>query len=137
MTGLPIGYGGALVVRTDFSSPGSWALLCEALTTPNDQGFLPVVHLVGDPRLAGATCDEVRSLLPERYTHPLLVLADGPALASSEQPLVVVDLRERPGRFIRVVAARLWSIENNLSISNMDFDDFAGNVDADGVFRGF
>ncbi|MFB7125410.1 MULTISPECIES: DUF6924 domain-containing protein [unclassified Kitasatospora] len=48
-----------------------------------------------------------------------------------------MDLRERPGRCIRVVAARLWSIENNLSISNMDFDDFAGNVDADGVFRGF
>jgi len=31
----------------------------------------------------------------------------------------------------------MWSVENNLSISNMDFSDFADSADADGVFRGF
>jgi hypothetical protein len=29
------------------------------------------------------------------------------------------------------------SIENNLSLFNMDFWEFADNVDDDGVFRGF
>lgn len=31
----------------------------------------------------------------------------------------------------------LWGIENNLSIANMDFDEFADAVDEDGVFRDF
>jgi len=30
-----------------------------------------------------------------------------------------------------------WSIENNLSGANMDFDEFANAVGDDGVFRGF
>ncbi|MFJ6504787.1 MULTISPECIES: DUF6924 domain-containing protein [unclassified Streptomyces] len=46
------------------------------------------------------------------------------------------DLQVR-GRGVRVVAAQLWSIENNLSGANMDFEDFVGAVDEDGVFRGF
>jgi hypothetical protein len=28
-------------------------------------------------------------------------------------------------------------VENNLSLANMDFHEFADNVGADGVFRGF
>jgi hypothetical protein len=31
----------------------------------------------------------------------------------------------------------MWSVENNLSLSNLDYDDFANSVDAFGVFRGF
>jgi hypothetical protein len=31
----------------------------------------------------------------------------------------------------------MWGIENNLSIANMDFEEFAENVDDDGIFRGF
>jgi hypothetical protein len=52
-------------------------------------------------------------------------------------PLIVVDLWRERGRCVRVLAAELWSIENNLSEVNMDFEDFAGAVDNDGVFRGF
>jgi hypothetical protein len=31
----------------------------------------------------------------------------------------------------------MWGVENNLSIANMVFAEFAGAVDEDGVFRGF
>jgi len=31
----------------------------------------------------------------------------------------------------------MCSVENNLSIANMDFSEFADNVDKDGIFRGF
>jgi hypothetical protein len=31
----------------------------------------------------------------------------------------------------------MWSVENNLSLANMDFDEFADAVDAAGIFRGF
>jgi hypothetical protein len=30
-----------------------------------------------------------------------------------------------------------WSVENNLSLANMDFEEFANAVDVDGLFRGF
>jgi hypothetical protein len=75
-------------------------------------------------------------LVPEDYGHPLLVVADKTALASAELPLLVIDLWEERGRGIRVVTTELWGIENNLSLANMDFHEFAGSVDEDGVFRG-
>jgi hypothetical protein len=31
----------------------------------------------------------------------------------------------------------MWNIENNLSLANMIFDEFAMAVNHDGVFRGF
>ncbi|XUL88204.1 DUF6924 domain-containing protein [Streptomyces galilaeus] len=65
----------------------------------------------------------------------VVVLADSATAASTERPLLVVDLVAE--RCVRVAAAELWSIENNLSGANMDFDEFADAVDDDGVFRGF
>lgn len=41
------------------------------------------------------------------------------------------------GRTFRIIPSEMWGIENNLSIANMDFRDFADSADADGVFRGF
>jgi hypothetical protein len=35
------------------------------------------------------------------------------------------------------VPSRACDIENNLSLANMAFHDFADSVDPDGVFRGF
>lgn len=49
----------------------------------------------------------------------------------------MVDLDDEPGRTFRVIPRELWSVENNLSIANMDYRDFADSVGADGVFRGF
>jgi hypothetical protein len=31
----------------------------------------------------------------------------------------------------------LWDVDNNLNISNMDWEDFSGAAGEDGVFRGF
>ncbi|NEA61622.1 hypothetical protein [Streptomyces sp. SID12488] len=126
-----------MVVRTDFSSDAAWENLRLALSSPSEDDFLPNVELVSDRRFAGMTSAEAVTLLPADHQHPILVLADATALASEEFPLLVVDLREEHGRCLRVVASELWGIENNLSISNMDFREFAAAVDADGVHRGF
>jgi hypothetical protein len=32
--------------------------------------------------------------------------------------------------------SELWTVENNLNIANMDWQEFAAAVDEDGVFRG-
>ncbi|SED57610.1 hypothetical protein SAMN05216489_03822 [Streptomyces sp. 3213] len=125
----------ALVVRTDFSSDDAWNAVREALFSPTEEGFLPNVALVDDRQYEGLTPDLVLGLIPAGYQHPLVVLADSATAASTERPLLVVDLMAE--RRVRVAAAELWSIENNLSGANMDFDEFAEAVDDDGVFRGF
>lgn len=126
-----------LVVRTDFSADGAWDALRAALHSPSKDGFLAGVALVDDRSYEGLTPDQVIGLKHSAYSHPLLVLADSVAVTSAELPLLVVDLRGDRGRCVRVVAAELWGIENNLSAANMDFEDFAGAVGNDGVFRGF
>ncbi|MFJ8010822.1 DUF6924 domain-containing protein [Streptomyces fagopyri] len=125
-----------LVVRTDFSADGAWDALREVLFSPSRDGFMANVALVDDRRHEGLRPDQVIDLIPAEYQHPLLVLADSVTVAP-EWPLLVADLRVERGRCVRVVAAELWSIENNLSGANMDFEEFAGAVDDDGVFRGF
>jgi hypothetical protein len=59
-------------------------------------------------------------------------------MSSAEMPLLVIGWGwEDHGRQLRVVAPMLWSIENNLSAVNMDFEEFADSADEDGVFRDF
>ncbi len=127
----------ALVVRTDFSAEDAWNALRAVLYSFSREGFLANVALVDDRMYEGLTPDQALELVPAGYQHPLLVLADSVAVASAELPLLVVDLREERGRCVRVVAAELWGIENNLSEANMNFAEFSGAADEDGVFRGF
>ena len=54
----------------------------------------------------------------------------------TDYPLLVVDLQEERGRQFRAVAAEVALVDNNLSIANMGFEEFAGLVDESGVFRG-
>jgi hypothetical protein len=49
----------------------------------------------------------------------------------------VVDLHRQRGRTFRAIPSQIRAIENNLSLANMDFAEFADNAGADGVFRGF
>lgn len=127
----------ALVVRTDFSADRAWHALRASLHSPSSDGFTADLALVDDRRYEGLAPEQVIGLIPAGYRHPLLVLADSVAVASNEWPLLVVHLRGEHGPRVRVTAAELWSIENNLSGANMDFDEFARAVDGDGVFRGF
>lgn len=124
-------------MRTDFSTDGAWEAVREALCSPSEDGFLPNVALIDDRQYEGLTPDQVLDLVPADYQHPLVVLADPVTVASTEWPLLVADLRAERRPWVRVVAAELWSIENNLAGANMDFDEFADAVDDDGVFRGF
>ncbi|MFD8482421.1 DUF6924 domain-containing protein [Kitasatospora sp. NPDC059673] len=128
---------GALVVRTDFADPAAWQRLCEVLATPTEEGFLPAVVPVDDPAFSGLHLAGLTAHLPSGYHHPLLVLADRRALTDPELPLLVAHLRDPATPTVRVVATRLWSVENNLSISNLDFADYLRSTDPDGVHRGF
>ena len=136
MTTLPT-TAGTPVLRTDFSDQTAWEALLTVIATPDEDDFRAYVEFVEDTAHRDLTPEQLLALVPEEFGHPILIVADRVALTSPEMPLLVIDLREERGRAIRVAVENLWSIENNLSISNMDFVEFARAVDEDGVFRGF
>jgi len=69
--------------------------------------------------------------------HPLAFVADRLTVTDPEQPVLVVDLAHESGRTFRVIPSQMWAVENNLSLANMEYAEFADNADPDGVFRGF
>ena len=128
----------ALVLRTDFSNQAAWDAICAAIRKP--VGFFHFranVDFMDDEEYSGITREQLLELVPRDYNHTFVIVVDRTATSLSDYPLLVVDLYERSGREFRAIPSRVQSIENNLSIANMDFEEFAESVDEDGVFRGF
>ncbi|RSO05665.1 hypothetical protein DMH18_30860 [Streptomyces sp. WAC 06783] len=122
------------LVRTDFSDQAAWQALRTAVTTPDDDDCLADVHIVDDRAYSELTTEQVISLAPAKS---LLIVADKAALSTPEMPLLVVLVTKKGHSELRVTAAELASIENNISIANMDWEEFTEAADDDGVFRGF
>ncbi|HKY30800.1 MAG TPA: hypothetical protein VJM12_22970 [Pyrinomonadaceae bacterium] len=126
----------SLLLRTDFSDDAAWAALCEAVQEPNEDGFRAYVDCISDPAYDGLTMEQLVALAGEGEIS-FVFLADRTTFTNAERPILVVDLNEEPGRTFRVIPPEMWSVENNLSIANMDYSEFADSVDPDGIFRGF
>ncbi len=140
----------ALVIRTDFSHDDEWTRLQPAIVEPQSVNrFEASVTFVDEPANDGLTVPQLLELVPADAEVGFAFLADTETLTHPDRPILVVNLRDwdddfsdrRAGRWygttFRVVPSHMWSIQNNLSISNMDWWEYAENVDADGVFRGF
>jgi hypothetical protein len=125
---------GSLLIRSDFTHQSQWEALMNAVQTPSPDGFVPYLSTIEHPRWAGVSVADLAAVAPP---YVLLVLADATTLSSPEMPLLVLQVRDGAVRELRVVPQALASVENNLSIANMDWDDFVGSADPDGVFRGF
>ena len=126
----------ALLIRTDFSDRSAWKKLTAALNEPADP-FIFTMEIVDDLANSGATVEQLMGALAEDYPHSFMVVADNVAISQPDHPLLVVDLLGERGRQFRAVAAEVASIDNNLSIANMGFEEFAAAVDESGVFHGF
>ena len=126
----------ALVLRTDFSDDAAWDAVCEASAAETPEGFMAGLSFVSDPAFDGMTTEQVAALTTASY-RTFLFIVDHVTVTDPEMPLVAVDMHEEPGRWFRVTPGRMSSVENNLSLANMDFRDFADAADPDGVFRGF
>jgi hypothetical protein len=126
----------ALVLRTDFSDDAAWSSICTAIRQPVGQ-FQANLDFVSDPQYDGLTVQQLLTLVPQGSDRTFVFLVDRVALTHPDQPILVVDLCDEPGRTFRVIPSEMWSIENNLSIANMDFAEFADSADQDAIFRGF
>ncbi|HEU4878659.1 MAG TPA: hypothetical protein VFT21_04370 [Gemmatimonadaceae bacterium] len=126
----------APVLRTDFSDQGAWDDVCGEIRQPVD-GFLAYVAFIDDPQYAGISIDELLRIIPANPGHGYIFVVDQVTISVPEHPVLVVDLVTDRGRAFRALPSMVQSIENNLSIANMDFAEFADSVDETGVFRGF
>jgi Domain of unknown function (DUF6924) len=125
----------SLLLRTHFGDDAAWRALCAAITKPVGS-FRAYVSPLSDPAYDGVGAKQIARLVSPDH-HPFVLVADRVAVAGREHAVLVVDTADHPGRSFRVVPSEAWSVENNLSIANMDFDEFAHAVAKDGVFRGF
>jgi hypothetical protein len=123
------------LIRTDFSDDAAWQALALAAAAPNEDGFRAYLAVIDDRGFEGAAPAALAELATGTG-HACLIVADAAAIAQDEHPLLCIELAA-PQRSFRVIPAELWGVENNLSLANMDFEDFADVVDEDGVFRGF
>jgi hypothetical protein len=130
------------VVRADFTDDVVWDRIRQWIVEPTEDGFLADVEFVDDRSLSGL--DEATIVAgyppsyPDDYHHPVLFVIDAVAVATPEHPVLVINLNtRRDGRPFRALPQQVQAIQNNLSLANMDYSDFATSVDSDGVFRDF
>jgi hypothetical protein len=126
----------SLLLRTDFSDDLAWSSIRSAIAQPIGR-FRANIKFVDDRQYEDLTIERLLELVLEGSDQTFIFLVDRETMRSPEHPVLVVDLFEERGRFVRVIPSEMWSIQNNLCIGNMDWDDFASSADADGVFRGF
>lgn len=126
----------ALALRTDFSDEAAWEAVCAAIQEPVGE-FRAYVDFVNDPVFAGVEAERLPTMPSDDTIRSFAFIIDSTALSHPEHPILVVDLRDQPGRTFRVIPPEVYSVENNLSLANMGFDEFADAVGQDGIFRGF
>lgn len=128
------------VIRTAFENQRSWEKICKLIRTRVPHGsydFYANVEFVDDNQFRDLTKEQLLEMVPSGYKHTFLLVVDTNAIQRPEFPILVVDLNRERGRAFRAIPSQIQAIENNLSIANMSFFEFADRVDEDGVFRGF
>ncbi|WP_218643808.1 DUF6924 domain-containing protein [Paenarthrobacter ureafaciens] len=126
----------SLLIRTAFEREETWIKAMLTATSPDDAGFHAYVQVVDDSGWDGVCWEDVRQAVTATGSQAsVLFVVDEEALDPG-YPILVVDLVGDKGTF-RCIASEVGNVENNLNIANMDWEDFAGQVDDDGVFRGF
>lgn len=124
------------LIRTDFASDNAWARVVEAASAASPEGFRANLHILDDPCFENADSATLAEAASVASDHALLIIADTRTMNNPDMPLLCVDTVSLGGKF-RVVPKHLWGVENNVSLANMDFSEYAAAVDHDGVFRGF
>jgi hypothetical protein len=127
-----------LVLRTDFSDQAAWVDICGELRKPvGTLHFLAYLDYLNDMEYAGLTKKQLLEVIPHDYHHGFIIVADQKAMTHPEHPLLIIDLSKTSAGEFRAIPSQIQGIQNNLSIANMDFEEFMQAADQDGVFRGF
>jgi hypothetical protein len=123
------------LVRTDFADDAAWNQLVKAISTPSEDGFLANVRPINQKDFESLEAAQLINLAANT-DHAVLFVADHLTMSHPEHPVLCIEAFA-PNRTFRVIPSEMWSAENNLSLANLDFQDFTDAAGADGVFRGF
>jgi len=124
-------------IRTDFSDEKAWRELLAAVRVESEDGFLANISVVDYPLFDGIAADDLAQSVEKREPHhAVMFIADQLTLTHADRPILCIP-PSQPQKAFRVIPSQLWGVENNLTLANMDWEDFSGCVDADGIFRGF
>ncbi len=130
-----------LVLRTDYSDQAAWEKIVATIQEPVSpyagMDFYANVDFMDDVSYANLTRKQLFECVPQEYVHSFIIIVDDVAISGQEHLLLIVDLADETHREFRSLLSQIQSIENNLSIGNMGFEEFADAVGDDGVFRGF
>ncbi len=130
---LPAG-DSALLIRTEFSDSKTWQAIVDATTRENSDGFVANLTVVSDPAWASASVKDV--LTAHAGDKVVAFVFDATAVSDEKHSLLCINLASKKVRTMRVLPSEVWSVENNLSLGNMEWSDFA-SVLKEGVFVGF
>lgn len=133
---LPDGEERSLIIRTDFSENSKWEIICDAINNPDNE-FEAYVKYINDPQFEDLDIFQLPKFRTEQTSQNFILLIDKETSLHPEYPINCIDLYDEFGRSFRVIPSEVWGITANLSMANMDFYEFADNVDSDGIFRGF
>ena len=150
---------GTPLLRTDFTDDGAWNHVIAEVTRPTEFDgspygtYEPSVTVFDEREFEGATgATLAEACASDADLRGYVVVADArsmqEAASGAELTIDYVDLSVEDeedaelfesflGRTFRCAVREFASIESNLAIANMDFHEFADNVEQDGVFRGF
>jgi hypothetical protein len=124
------------VIRTDFSDEAAWRKIQKDVAAKNRMGFSANVQFIDETLFSGLSGEELLRRVPGLDNFGCIFVADAAAMSSSEHHLLVLDPFNPEGKTFRVTPSSAWGVENNLSLANMDYNEFADSADPDGVFRG-
>ena len=125
-----------LLIRTDFSDDAIWEEICAELRQPaGELGFVASIEVVDDREYDGLSLAALLALLPSGAPRAFVMLADAETITSPERAILIVDSTRDPARAFRALPSALWAVENNLSMGNIDFDEFLAALGPDGIFR--
>ncbi|WP_327128776.1 DUF6924 domain-containing protein [Streptomyces sp. NBC_01727] len=145
----------ALIIRTDYNDESAWQAVATGLTQLWGENGAPeaYVHLIDDPAWADATPDDVLTAVRRDENLSVVFIADRVTMHSADCALLACDVWSEdedvdpmyyqelidspPPREFRTAPAAVHDIHANLSIANMDFEEFAEEASADpkGVLR--
>ena len=142
------------VIRTDFSDDDRWTNVRDLIAAPQETAgmeFFAYVRYVTDKLYRDQQARDVVLTLPDNYPQMFCFIVDRECITNPEHPVLVVGFYPADSQSFdrvphdtptgdvstfRALPSQIQTIENNLSIANMDFDEFANAADEDGVFRG-
>jgi hypothetical protein len=125
-----------LVIRTDFTNDKIWDTICKEIIEPHPTfGFTPFVEFVNDKQFENISADKLREILPKEFNRTFIFVVDKETFEHPEHTILCIDLYEIPGQTIRLTPNSMWDVDNNLTISNANFEDYVLSLDTDGIYR--